>query len=95
VHFGLPQMVNDAIHSVVPWSRIFDDREVLLAINTDFDRASAVWVTIDAGIHASGSRLTCTYSTSAREIGEQLMVEARNGRAVQLTVPAAGFVIYE
>ena len=35
------------------------------------------------------------YSTDAAQIGTRLFVEDRNGRAFRLTVPAAGFVIYE
>ena len=95
VQFGLPQMVNGVIHSIVPWSRIFADREVLLAINTDFDGPRTAWVTIDAGLHAGGSLLTCIYSSDATDVGTRVTVEPRNGRAVRLTVPAAGFVVYE
>ena len=29
------------------------------------------------------------------EIGQTTIVEARNGKAVRLTLPAAGFVVYE
>ena len=37
-HFGLPHMIGGEIRSVVPWSRIFNDQEMLLAINTDPDQ---------------------------------------------------------
>jgi hypothetical protein len=94
VHFGPPRMVGGRIRSVVPWSRIFNDREVLLAVNTDFDAPRTAWVTIDAGLHAAGSRLTCLYSTDATQIGGLLQVEARNGRAVEVTLPPAGFAMY-
>ena len=39
--------------------------------------------------------LTCIYSTDSRQVGQESKVEPRNGKAVLLTVPAAGFVIYE
>ena len=39
--------------------------------------------------------LGCLYSTDAAEIGQTVLVEARNGKAVRLTVPPAGFVVYE
>jgi hypothetical protein len=42
----------------------------------------------------AGSRLICLYSTNGAEIGRKLAVEAWNGKAAQLTVPAAGFVVY-
>jgi glycosidase len=93
-HFGPPVMMGGVIQSVIPWSRIFSDREVLLAVNTDVNTARTAWVTIDDGLHAAGSRLSCLYSTSAAQIGSSVAVEPRNGKAVQLTVPAAGFVAF-
>lgn len=33
VNFGLPEMIGGQLCSVVPWSRIFNDQEMLLAIN--------------------------------------------------------------
>lgn len=93
--FGLPMQVGGVLRSVVPWSRLFSDREVLLAINTDFGAPTTAWVTIDDRLHDAGSKLTCLYSTDATQVGGAVSVEARNGKAVQLTLPAAGFVIYE
>jgi glycosidase len=94
VDFGLPRLVGPEIRSVVPWSRLFDETEILLAINTDPQGPRTAWVTIDDGLHRSGDALRCLYSTDAAEIGQAVTVEARNGKAVQLTLPAAGFVIY-
>jgi len=93
--FGLPEMMGGVIRSIVPWSRIFNEREVLLAINTDFSAPRTAWVTIDDGFHAAGSTLKCLYSTDAPQIGTTLAVSPLNGKAVHLTVPPAGFVIYE
>ncbi len=94
-HFGLPQMLGGEIRSVVPWSRIFNDHEVLLAINTDPRSPRTAWVTVDAALHRPGDTLRCLYSSEPAEVGGTVAVEARNGRAVRLTVPAAGFVVYE
>jgi glycosidase len=95
INFGLPRKLGNEIRSVVPWSRIFDDRECLLAINTDALNPSTAWITIDDELHQAGSSMNCIYSTLASEIGNKLMVERRNGKAVLLTVPPGGFVIYE
>ena len=93
--FGFPARIGAGLlRSVVAWSRIFDDREVLAAINTDPDNALTAFVTIDDDLHAVGSRLTCLYSTEAPEIGGRVTVEPRNGKAVLVRVPAAGFVVY-
>ncbi len=93
-NFGLPEMLGGQILSVVPWSRLLDDKEVLLAINTDTDMPRQAWVTIDASLHQSNDKLTCEYSTDPTQIGTEVTIEARNGLAVFLTVPPAGFVIY-
>jgi hypothetical protein len=93
--FGFPARIGAGrLRSIVAWSRIFDDREILAAINTDPDNALTAFVTIDGGLHAGGSQLKCLYSTVASDIGGRVAVEPRNGKAVLLSVPAAGFVVY-
>lgn len=94
VDFGFPEAVGGQLRSVVPWSRIFDDREVVLAINTDSHETRTAWVTVDDALNPAGSRLPCLYSTDAGQLGKEVTVERRNGTAVLLTVPAAGFVAY-
>jgi hypothetical protein len=95
VNFGLPTMVGGQIRFVVPWSRIFSGKEVLLAISTNYSQSSTAWVTIDDALHNAGDLLTCIFSTDSQQVGQVIKVEPRNGKAVLLTVPAAGFVIYE
>ncbi|MBK7356637.1 alpha-amylase family glycosyl hydrolase [Propionivibrio sp.] len=92
--FGVPHLIGGQIRSVVPWSRLFDNQEVLLAINTDAYGSRAAWVTIDASVHAKMGVLACLYSTDPAQIGTVTPIEARNGRAVHIEVPAGGFVIY-
>lgn len=92
--FGLPRMISGRILSLVPWSRIFNNHEVLLAINTDADIERSAWVTIDATLHAEPGAFTCLYSTNPGQIGAIASIEPRNGRAVRIDVPAGGFVIY-
>jgi hypothetical protein len=94
VDFGFPQTFGGRLRSVVAWSRIFNDEEILCAINTDSDRRTSAFVTIDNDLHAAGSHLTCLYSTDAADIGGAIPIEARNGKALSLSVPAAGFVVY-
>lgn len=96
--FGIPQMVGGQIRSVVPWSRLFANQEILLAINTDADRSRSAWVTLDNALHSDlngpAGRLTCLYSTDPTQINSTTAVEARNGRAVRISVPPAGFLIF-
>jgi glycosidase len=94
VSFGLPRPIDGPMRSVVPWSRIFADHEVVAAINTDPLLPRTAWVTVDAGLHAVEDTMTCRYSTDRTQENQPVTVEGRNGRAIRLTVPAAGFVIY-
>jgi hypothetical protein len=67
---------------------------LLCAINTDTGRSLTAFVTIDNELHATGSLTTCLYSSDPAQVGQTIRVEARNGKAVSLTVPPAGFVVY-
>ncbi len=95
INFGIPHLIGYEIRSVVPWSRIFDRIEVVLAINTNYYAASSAWVTIDQSLHRAGDTLKCIYSTQLSDLNQTVNVEARNGQSVYLTVPPAGFVIYQ
>ena len=92
--FGFPRPLGGELRSIVAWSRIFVDSEILLAVNTDVDQPSIAWTTIDADLQAPGESLRCLYSTDSAQIGDRIAIEARNGSAVRLTVPTAGFVVY-
>ena len=72
------------------WSRILDRREVLCAINTDPVLERTAWVTVDAGLHAVGESLVLLYGSGS----ESVAVEARNGCAVEITLPPAGVAVY-
>lgn len=92
--FGVPHMIGGRILSLVAWSRIFNNQEILVAINTDADQERVAWVTIDATLNADVAALTCLYSTEPTEIGASTPIEPRNGRAVRIAVPPGGFVAY-
>lgn len=95
VSFGFPRQLAGRMLSVVPWSRLFLDTETVCAINTDPDNPRTAWVTIDAGLHRPADTLMCHYSSNPAQRGTTTTVEARNGLAVPVTVPAGGFVIYQ
>lgn len=97
VNFGLPRMMGSEIRSVIPWSRLFDDQEMLLAINTDSETPRTAWVIVDNKLNKQNDTFTCSYSQDQAQLGQKLVVkELQPGMlAVQLTVPAAGFVIFE
>ncbi|WP_218160852.1 alpha-amylase family glycosyl hydrolase [Arthrobacter sp. ov118] len=79
--------------SVVAWSRIIANREVVCAMNTDVVSRRAAWVTIDAGLHSIGDKFQCAYSTEQGQQGSEVAAEGRNGLAISIDVGPAGFVI--
>ena len=67
-----------------------------MAINTDPDQPRTAWVDLDPETNPAGKILQCLYATDPSQIGQTLTVRpAGDRRVVQLTVPAAGFVVYE
>ncbi len=96
VHFGLPEMVGSEMRSVVPWSRLFDDMELLLAINTDPNHPRTAWCQVSEELHHPGDSLRCIYSTQGDQVGSEVTLEQHGETlAAQLTLPVAGFVIFE
>ncbi len=79
--------------SIVAWSRILSNREVVCALNTDLATPRTAWVTVDSRLHSAGSKFLYAYSTDAGQQGMEVAAEARNGLAISVTVPPSGFVI--
>ncbi|HSJ52098.1 MAG TPA: alpha-amylase family glycosyl hydrolase [Anaerolineae bacterium] len=99
-HFGVPHMIGGRMRSIVPWTRLFDDQEMLLAVSTDADESREAWVAVKRGILQFSTRLRCVYSSDEAQVGQVLPIEERATDAgtvqvVCLRVPAAGVVIYE
>jgi hypothetical protein len=70
---------------------------MLLAMNTDPYQPQTAWVIVDHDLHRTGARLQCLYMTAPSQEGQELTITdiLPNIKAVLLTVPAAGFIIYE
>jgi glycosidase len=95
-NFGFPVIFGERMLSVVPWSRSFDDQNLLLTLNTDPSQSRSAWVDLNANTNPVGKQLQCLYSTDPLQIGQRLIVQQSAGRSVvNLELPAAGFVIFE
>lgn len=93
--FYYPVLEGNELRWVVAWSRIFDTTEILCAINTNLHQPLTVWVTIDIDFSPVGRAMKCLYSTDSTVLGDIRNIEEKGSRAaVQLTVPAGGFVLY-
>jgi hypothetical protein len=79
--------------TVVAWSRILADREIVCAINTDTAANRSAWVTIDSDLHGIGDTYVYSYSSDPAAVGTTTAVEARNGRAIRVSLPPGGVAV--
>jgi glycosidase len=86
---------------VAAWSRILNDTEVLVALNTNGGAAREARITVDRSLHPPGSRFAVAYrgDRSDAELanppaGEHVTVEDDHGRSfVRVQLPPAGMMI--
>jgi glycosidase len=77
--FHYPKKISDErISSVVCWSRIFNDEEFVLAINTDTIENKEVYAKIDPNINSIGDVYEYIYSDNKVIIGKKVIVEQIN-----------------
>lgn len=98
VTFGLPRRFGDRMRSLVSWSRLFFDQEVLIALNTDECNPVTAYSTVTPSFRVEGDRFHLLFwNAPARSTlpTTLLTVERRGGLlAVPMTLPPAGFAIY-
>ncbi len=64
VHFGNPHKLGEGrIESIVGWSRIFNNEELVLAMNTDLTKTLEAYIQIDSDLHEQGDEFICTYDS--------------------------------
>jgi glycosidase len=100
VHFGLPHRLGERMRSLVCWSRLLVDQEVLVAVNTDEEQPVTAYSTVAPTFRVEGDRFNRIFWCSSKPAAAplpSLTVERRNGGplAVRITLPPAGFVIYQ
>lgn len=94
IGFSYPQMIGGKLESIVAWSRILNSTELICAINNSTTQTLTTWVTIEDDLHAVGEQFACIFSDNAAGV-HCSAVEARNGKAVQITLPPASFAVFE
>jgi glycosidase len=98
VTFGLPHRMGERMRSLVSWSRLFIDREVLVALNTDEANPVTAYSTVAPTFRVAGDEFHLLYWHAPKSLAappSTLTVERRNERlTVRMTLPPAGFAIY-
>jgi glycosidase len=98
--FGLPHRIGDRMRSLVPWSRLFIDQEVLVALNTDESHPVTAYSTVAPTFRAVGDQFQLIFWYAPKPApappSPSLNVEHIGGHlAVRMTLPPAGFAIYQ
>jgi glycosidase len=99
ITFGLPHRLGDRMRSLVSWSRLFIDQEILVAVNTDETQPVTAYSTVAPTFRVEGDQFHLIFWYAPKHASpppSSLTVERRNGPlAVRMTLPAAGFAIYQ
>jgi hypothetical protein len=101
VTFGLPHRLgpNDRMRSLVCWSRLFVDQEVLVAVNTDETQPVTAYSTVAPTFRVEGDQFRLVFWYAPKRVAPPpatLAVERRNGTlTVRMTLPPAGLAIYQ
>ena len=104
-HFGPPVKFGERLHTLVSWSRVVADHELLVVFNTDEINAHEVYSTLNPNLRTEGEelRLLLSYTPesgleqleSPRYAFPRLMVERRGGvLCTRLALGPAGIAIY-
>jgi glycosidase len=99
VTFGLPHGLGERMRSLVAWSRLFADQEVLVALNTDEAHPVTAYTTVAPTFRLEGDQFHRIFWYAPKRCEPpptSLTVERRSGAlAVRMTLPPAGFAIYQ
>jgi glycosidase len=105
VHFGPPVKFGDRLHTLVSWSRVVADHEMLVVFNTDEINAHELYSTLNPNLRREGDelRLLISYTPESgvepteapRHALLTLKVERRHGvHCTRLALGPAGIAIY-
>jgi glycosidase len=97
--FGLPHRLGERMRSLVSWSRLFMDQEVLVAFNTDEAQPVTAYSAVAPIFRVEGDQLNLIFWCAPKPAASppsSLTVERKNELlAVRMTLPPAGFVMYQ
>ena len=105
IHFGRPIKFGDRLHTLVSWSRVVADHEMVVVFNTDEINAHELYITLNPNLRTEGDelRLLLSYTPESgveplecpRYALPRLKVERRSRvLCAQLALGPAGFAIY-
>ncbi len=100
VNFGHPHRIGgERMRSLVCWSRLFLDQETLVVLNTDEAQTVTAWSTVAPLLRVDGDQFHLIFWHAPKPVAPpaaSLTVEHRAELpTVRITLPPAGFAIYQ
>ena len=101
IAFGVPHLLGERMRSIVGWSRLFVDQEILVAFSTDQEQPLTAYSTVAPlrWFRSEGDRFSLIFWHAPHPAApppSEITAERRGERlVVRLVVPPAGFVMYE
>lgn len=86
----------ERITDIIGWSRVLSEEEFLLAINNDLKNKKEVYIKVDPYLNNPGDIFECIYSSSKKQIGEEVEVlDIKGNLAIKIKVDKKGRVAYK
>ena len=94
-NFELPHKLGDnRFTGVIAWSRIFNQKEFIMAINCNMEGDQDISIAIDASLNDVNDEYEFIYSSEEQQIGNIVKVEEiESKKIVAVSVPQAGCLI--
>ena len=80
--FGQPTKFGERLLSLVTWSRVLGDQELLLAINTDENDPREMWTTLNPNQRTPGEQLVLLFSYALEHGVENLAAPQYAARTI-------------
>lgn len=96
-NWGYPTGFGNQVRSIIAWSRIFDQMEVLLVMNNDVAQEHSVWVRVDPYLNREGATLVNLLSVDGGGIASStppLRAEQNDNRCVRVTLGPGAVAVY-
>lgn len=93
--FHLPKKISEErISTAVCWSKIFNDEEFILGINTDINESQNIYVKIDPNINQIEDEYVYEYSDHKNQIGKSVFVETMDSnKCLKIKIYKSGRVL--
>lgn len=95
-NFDLPQKIGDSrIETIVAWSKILSNDEILLAFNTSVDKELTYYILLDDNLVGKETKFECIYASNEEKINKTIDVKLIDDNLVlKITIEPFGRIAF-